>query len=66
MLRLRVGGILFGSWASLEEADEGGGVGGRVRKGIFSGEILSSDGDLLILLVVLPLVIMGGVVPSAL
>lgn len=34
-----VGGMVLGSWASLEGVDEGGGVGGRGRKkGILRGE----------------------------
>lgn len=34
-----VGGMVLGSWASLEGVDEGGGVGGRGRKkGIFRGD----------------------------
>lgn len=42
-----VGGMLLGSWASLDGADEGGGVGGRGRKkGILSGD---SSGELVVL-----------------
>ncbi len=44
---LVVGGMMLGSWASLDGVDEGGGVGGRGRKkGIFRGD---SSGELVVL-----------------
>lgn len=39
LMSLVVGGMLLGSWASLDGVDAGGGVGGRGRKkGIFRGD----------------------------